>query len=74
MLKKSKQKFDSAIDDFKKGRYDSCVSNLYYSAFQTANAYLISANISQNITLMYALSLTEILPEKSSFLKNGKTL
>ena len=36
MLRKAKEKFESAIDDLQKGRYDSCISNLYYSAFQTS--------------------------------------
>lgn len=44
MLKKSKQKFDSAKDDFSKGRYDSCVSNLYYSSFQALLAYSLANN------------------------------
>ena len=33
MLRKAKEKFESAVDDLQKGRYDSCISNLYYSAF-----------------------------------------
>ncbi|WP_018130141.1 HEPN domain-containing protein [Effusibacillus pohliae] len=46
MLKKAKEKYESAEDDFLKGRYDSCVSNLYYSAYQTVTAYMISSGVS----------------------------
>lgn len=42
MLRKAKEKFESAVDDLQKGRYDSCISNLYYSAFQTVTAYMIA--------------------------------
>ncbi len=42
MLRKAMEKFESAIDDLQKGRYDSCISNLYYSAFQTVTAYMIA--------------------------------
>lgn len=42
MLRKSKQKSNSAKDDYKNERYDSCIGNLYYSAFQTVSALLIS--------------------------------
>lgn len=42
MLKKSKQKLDSAKDDYKNERYDSCIGNLYYSAFQIVSALLIA--------------------------------
>jgi uncharacterized protein (UPF0332 family) len=41
MLKKAEEKMLSAQDDFKSKRYDSCISNLYYSAFQTVTALLI---------------------------------
>ncbi|WP_134703761.1 HEPN domain-containing protein [Ammoniphilus sp. YIM 78166] len=41
MLRKAKEKLASAKDDYKSGRYDSCISNLYYSAFQTVSALLI---------------------------------
>lgn len=44
MLQKAEQKMMSANDDLDKGRYDSCISNLYYSAFQTITAYLILKN------------------------------
>jgi uncharacterized protein (UPF0332 family) len=33
---------DSAKDDYKNERYDSCIGNLYYSAFQTVSALLIA--------------------------------
>lgn len=42
MLAKSKQKYDSAVDDFRNERYDSCIGNLYYSSFQTVSALLIA--------------------------------
>lgn len=42
MLRKAKEKYESATDDFDKERYDSCISNLYYSSFQTLSAYMIS--------------------------------
>lgn len=42
MLRKANEKFYSANDDFKAGRYDSCISNLYYSSFQTVTALLIT--------------------------------
>ncbi|WP_367755372.1 HEPN domain-containing protein [Ammoniphilus sp. 3BR4] len=41
MLRKAKEKLSSAKDDYKSGRYDSCISNLYHSAFQTVSALLI---------------------------------
>lgn len=41
MLRKSEEKWLSAKDDFTSGRYDSCISNLYYSAFQTVTSLLI---------------------------------
>lgn len=41
MMRKAKEKLSSAQDDYKSGRYDSCISNLYYSAFQTVSALLI---------------------------------
>jgi uncharacterized protein (UPF0332 family) len=41
MLRKAAEKLESAKDDFKAARYDSCISNLYYSAFQTVTALLI---------------------------------
>jgi uncharacterized protein (UPF0332 family) len=44
MLKKSRQKFYSAKDDFANERYDSCVSNLYYSSFQVLLAYSLANN------------------------------
>lgn len=44
MLKKSDQKFQSAKDDFLKERYDSCISNLYYSSFQVLTAYSLVNN------------------------------
>ncbi len=34
MLRKAKEKFESAIDDLQKGRYDSCISNLYIPLFK----------------------------------------
>lgn len=46
MLRKAKEKYESAEDDFQKGRYDSCISNLYYSAFQAVTAYMISIGVS----------------------------
>lgn len=41
MLKKASEKLASAKDDFMSCRYDSCISNLYYSSFQTVTALLI---------------------------------
>jgi uncharacterized protein (UPF0332 family) len=41
MLQKAEEKLNSAKDDFQAGRYDSCISNTYYSAFQTVTALLI---------------------------------
>ncbi len=41
MLHKAAEKLDSAKDDYKSARYDSCISNLYYSAFQTVTSLLI---------------------------------
>ncbi|KPV45754.1 hypothetical protein AN477_01695 [Alicyclobacillus ferrooxydans] len=48
MLRKSEEKYESALDDFSKGRYDSCVSNLYYSAFQATTAYMIQQGVLAN--------------------------
>lgn len=48
MMKKSSQKFESALDDFEKQRFDSCISNLYYSAFQAVVALLIIEGKSQS--------------------------
>ena len=48
MLRKSEEKYESAVDDFAKGRYDSCVSNLYYSAFQAMTAYMIQEGVLVN--------------------------
>jgi uncharacterized protein (UPF0332 family) len=42
MLRKATEKLASAKDDYQSARYDSCISNLYYSAFQTVTALLIS--------------------------------
>lgn len=42
MLKKANEKYLSASDDYKSGRYDSCIGNLYYAAYQTVTAYMIS--------------------------------
>lgn len=33
MLRKADEKLNSAKDDFRSGRYDSCINNMYYSAF-----------------------------------------
>lgn len=41
MLKKSAQKFSVAELSFQQGFYDSCVSELYYSAFQAVTALII---------------------------------
>jgi uncharacterized protein (UPF0332 family) len=41
MLRKAMEKINSAKDDFSAGRYDSCISNMYYSSFQTVTALLI---------------------------------
>lgn len=41
MLRKAEEKLASAKDDYREGRYDSCISNLYYSAFQTVTVLLI---------------------------------
>lgn len=41
MLRKAAQNLASAKDDYKSDRYDSCISSLYYSAFQTVTALLI---------------------------------
>ena len=41
---KAEQKYFSAVDDFHSNRFDSCISNLYYSAFQTVCSYLIIMN------------------------------
>jgi uncharacterized protein (UPF0332 family) len=41
MLRKATEKLASAKDDYRFERYDSCISNLYYSAFQTVTALLI---------------------------------
>jgi uncharacterized protein (UPF0332 family) len=48
MLRKSEEKYESALDDFSKGRYDGCVSNLYYSAFQATTAYMIQQGVIAN--------------------------
>lgn len=48
MLRKSEEKYESALDDFSMGRYDSCISNLYYSAFQTTTAYMIQQGVLAN--------------------------
>ncbi|MCJ7841605.1 HEPN domain-containing protein [Lederbergia sp. NSJ-179] len=45
MLMKAEQKFASAQDDFIKKRFDSCVSNLYYSSFQVLTAYSLVKNL-----------------------------
>ena len=45
MLQKAQEKLLSAKDDFKSGRYDSCISNLYYSAFQTVTSLLLIRGI-----------------------------
>lgn len=42
MLRKASERLASAKADFHAGRYDSCVSSLYYTAFQTVTALLIS--------------------------------
>jgi uncharacterized protein (UPF0332 family) len=42
MLRKAAEKLASAKDDYKSARYDSCISNLYYSAFQTVTSLLIA--------------------------------
>jgi uncharacterized protein (UPF0332 family) len=41
LLKKSKNNYESALSDFNAGRYDTCVSGLYYSCFQTVVALMI---------------------------------
>jgi uncharacterized protein (UPF0332 family) len=41
MLGKARQKFILAELSFEKGLYDSCVSELYYSAFQTITALIL---------------------------------
>ena len=48
MLQKSKEKYESALDDLAKERYDSCVSNLYYLAFQVMTAYMIQEGVLSN--------------------------
>jgi len=45
MLRKAHEKLLSAKDDFKAGRYDSCIGNLYYSAFQTVTSLLLIQGI-----------------------------
>lgn len=46
MLRKSQEKLLSAKDDFNAGRrYDSCIGNLYYSAFQTVTSLLLIQGI-----------------------------
>lgn len=42
MLKKAEQKLKSAKNNFKEKSYDSCISDLYYAAFQTVVALLIT--------------------------------
>jgi uncharacterized protein (UPF0332 family) len=40
MLKKSENNYNSALDDFNAGRFDTCVSGLYYSCFQAVVALM----------------------------------
>lgn len=41
LLRKAKQKFETAEYTLSKGFLDSCVSDLYYSAFQTVIALMV---------------------------------
>ena len=41
MLRKARQKYALAELSYQKGLYDSCVSELYYSAFQTVTALIL---------------------------------
>lgn len=41
MLRKARQKYTLAEISFEKGLYDSCISELYYSAFQTVTALIL---------------------------------
>lgn len=41
MLQKAAENFASAKDNYQAGRYDSCISSLYYSAFQTVTSLLV---------------------------------
>lgn len=47
LLKKSKNNYESALSDFNAGRYDTCVSGLYYSCFQSVIALMISRRQSE---------------------------
>lgn len=47
LLHKSKSNYESAISDFNAGRYDTCVSGLYYSCFQSVVALMISKGQSE---------------------------
>lgn len=40
LLSKSKSNYESAVSDFNAGRYDTCVSGLYYSCFQAVIALM----------------------------------
>lgn len=42
LLNKSKNKYESALSDFHASRYDTSVSGLYYSCFQSVVALMIS--------------------------------
>jgi uncharacterized protein (UPF0332 family) len=44
MLKKAEQKFELAKYSLSRGLLDACVSELYYSAFQTVTALILSRN------------------------------
>lgn len=45
LLKKSRNNYESALSDFIAGRYDTCVSGLYYSCFQSTVALMISRGL-----------------------------
>lgn len=47
LLKKSRNNYESALSDFKAGRYDTCVSGLYYSCFQSVVALMVSQGLTE---------------------------
>lgn len=46
-MRKAKSKYEASVENFDKGRYDSCVSEAYYACFQTVVALMVVRGVSE---------------------------